>query len=145
MNVIQHVQRVARAVKEAAQGKGFHLRSPQWPALEKKHLAEQPNCQWCWGTVKLQVHHKMPFHLDQSLELDPTNLITLCELKECHCHLEKGHDGNFKNYNPSIEQECREHRKEFHIGDCGGPMKEAICVSKSASTSSSRPKRRNKP
>ena len=100
------MQRHLLAIKEFFQGKGLHLRSPEWPAVEKKHLREEPVCQWCGGAQKLQVHHIMPFHLDPSKELDDTNLITLCELHEVNDHLEKGHLGDFQRYNPDIRNQC---------------------------------------
>ena len=49
----------------------------------------------------------MPFHLDPALELDPTNLITLCmDEKECHLHI--GHGGSFKQYNPEVRRMAAE-------------------------------------
>jgi hypothetical protein len=61
-------------------------------------------CSVCDGKKKLEVHHKMPFHLHPALELDPGNLITLCENKAdgVNCHLLFGHLGNFKSYNPQV-------------------------------------------
>lgn len=81
-----------------------HARSPHWPAVEKAHLAREPFCRYCGGTLLLQVHHMMPFHLDPEKELDPSNLITLCEdYKDgVECHLHIGHLGNWKTYNPSV-------------------------------------------
>ena len=62
-------------------------RSSHWPAVEKAHLAESPACACCTtasSTAKQQVHHVWPFHYcialgRPDLELDPRNLITLCE------------------------------------------------------------------
>jgi hypothetical protein len=50
------------------------------------------------------VHHVIPFHLRRDLELDPENLITLCENKRdgVNCHLLFGHLGCFKSFNPSV-------------------------------------------
>jgi hypothetical protein len=47
---------------------------------------------------KLNVHHKMPFHIDQSLELNPQNLITLCRPH----HYLAGHLMNWSSYNPQV-------------------------------------------
>ena len=39
------------------------------------------------------------------LELDPNNLITLC-MGKLECHLQLGHLGNFKFYNPNIRKDA---------------------------------------
>lgn len=100
------MQRHLLAVKEFLQGKGLHLRNPKWPEVEKAHLKEEPVCQYCGGSLKLQVHHIAPFHLFPEKELDDSNLITLCEEHEKDCHLMHGHLGDFKLYNPNIRAEC---------------------------------------
>lgn len=88
--------------------KGKHplgtARSPHWAAVRAKHLEAHPNCAVCGGKDKLQVHHKRPFHLHPELELDPDNLITLCEVKRdgVNCHLFVGHLGNYRSYNPDV-------------------------------------------
>ena len=81
-------------------------RSSQWAALEKKHLAEHPTCAACGGKEHLAVHHIRPFHLFPELELDPENLITLCEGSTCNCHLFFGHLGDFKSWNPNIKADA---------------------------------------
>lgn len=90
------------------------LRSPRWPKVAHEHLLKEPNCQWCGGTEKLQVHHIIPFSEDSSQELNPLNLVTLCEKKGgvCppgECHLRHGHLGNFRNSNPRIREDCEAH------------------------------------
>ena len=70
-------------------------RSPSWPALEKKFLAEHPFCTICGTNDSLQVHHQLPFHLKPELELDPANLITLCMSLGKSCHLRVGHGDSF--------------------------------------------------
>ena len=77
-------------------------RSPQWPKVEKAHLEVQPVCACCGSKVHLNVHHIMPFHLHPELELDPTNLITLCMDPARECHLKIGHGDNFVDYNPNV-------------------------------------------
>lgn len=90
---------------DAVRGLG-HPRSPEWHRVEREHLAVEGWCRFCGGTTKLQVHHKTPFHLDPAKELDPTNLITLCEdVKDgVECHLHVGHLGNWKNFNPNVAE-----------------------------------------
>lgn len=79
-------------------------RSPQWPTVRKHWLDGHPTCALCGGTKVLEVHHIKPFHLHPELELDTTNLITLCENKGdgVNCHLLFGHLGNFQSYNPNV-------------------------------------------
>ena len=80
-------------------------RSHKWPAVQRLHLKFEPKCACCGSTKKLNVHHKKPFHLFPELELDLNNLITLCMDKECH--LKIGHGGNFKDYNPNIDEDAK--------------------------------------
>ena len=82
-------------------------RSPQWPSVRKTHLAKFPNCAICGGTKKITVHHRRPYHLHPELELDPANLITLCEGSgNGNHHLLFGHWGNFTTkYNPHIDED----------------------------------------
>ena len=58
-------------------------RSSQWPKIRKKHIEKQPCCMACGSCKKPEVHHIVPVHVDPSKELDPDNLITLCD-KYCH-------------------------------------------------------------
>lgn len=82
-------------------------RSSKWPKVRATHLEANPSCACCGATTKLEVHHKRPFSLDASLELDPNNLITLCESTSdgIICHLCVGHAGNYREYNPNVEQD----------------------------------------
>lgn len=93
-------------IKDVIQGKAKlgHKRSSKWPKIRAEHLKHNPSCNVCEGTKTLEVHHIKPFHLDPSKELDPTNLITLCEskLNGINCHLAFGHLGNFKFENESV-------------------------------------------
>lgn len=82
-----------RRLKYALEG-----RSPLWNKTRKKHLKENPNCCACETIYNLEVHHIKPFEFYPDLELEPTNLITLCE----YCHLVLGHFKNFRTYNPYV-------------------------------------------
>lgn len=66
-------------------------RSPKWPAVRAEYLKTHPECAACGTRNELNVHHVVPFHLDESKELDPENLITLCR----EHHLTVGHDPDF--------------------------------------------------
>lgn len=80
-------------------------RSPEWPKARANHLTIQPFCQACGGRSKLEVHHIIPFHIRPDLELDPENLITLCEGGKygINCHLFVGHKGDYSDYNSSVK------------------------------------------
>jgi len=61
---------------------------------------------------KLHVHHIKPFHLHPQLELDPRNLITLCEARGRDHHLLLGHLGTWESYNEHIRDDVKRfHRK----------------------------------
>ena len=78
-----------------------NARSNTWPAFRKIYIKK--NCECCGRPSKLlkplQLHHKNPFHLHPELELDPDNVITLCD----DCHLLLGHLGNFQSWNPTVD------------------------------------------
>jgi 5-methylcytosine-specific restriction enzyme A len=82
-------------------------RSGHWPTVRKEHLEKNPKCAVCSGNKKLEVHHIRPFHLHPDLELNPNNLITLCESKDngVNCHLLFGHLGNFKSFNVNVKRD----------------------------------------
>jgi hypothetical protein len=74
--------------------------------VRKHHLEKNPTCAACGGTTLLNVHHIQPFHIHPELELDPTNLITLCEdpMKLCHCAV--GHAFDWKSYVPTVVEDA---------------------------------------
>jgi hypothetical protein len=93
-------------------------RSPEWPRVEKAHLARQPRCVCCAGAnpnAPLQVHHMFPFHYcialgRPDLELDDRNLITLCEDEagkdgQNH-HLLVGHLDDFQSSNLAVHEDA---------------------------------------
>jgi len=93
------------AIKDRVQGKAPKgaKRASQWRKLRKAHLQQNPICEVCGSHTKVEVHHIVPFHLAPDLELNPKNLITLCERKKygINCHLLIGHLGNYRNVNPN--------------------------------------------
>ncbi len=83
-------------------------RSPHWPHVEKEHLLHEPSCAACGHRGKgLQVHHIKPFHLHPNLELDPRNLITLCEIKGREHHLLLGHLDEWESYNVNVREDVK--------------------------------------
>jgi 5-methylcytosine-specific restriction protein A len=93
-------------IKDIVQGKTSLTtkRSSKWPKVRAAHLKINPLCAVCEGKVSISVHHIHPFHTHPDLELEPTNLITLCECKKygVNCHLLIGHLGNFTNINADV-------------------------------------------
>lgn len=98
-------------LKDAVQGKAAlgETRSSKWPGVRDAHLKLHPACAVCGGTKTLEVHHIVPFNKDPSLELDPKNLITLCEssVGGVTCHLFFGHLGNYKSYNAKVATDAK--------------------------------------
>jgi hypothetical protein len=90
-------------------------RSNEWPKVRAEHLKLNPVCACCGGTKKLEVHHIQPFHLHPALELEPTNLITLCEdaSNGIICHLCLGHLGNYKSFNKDVVQDAKALGEKF--------------------------------
>lgn len=86
---------------------GKPARSGKWPTVEKHFLGANPTCAACGTKIRLNIHHVKPFHDFPQLELDPTNLITLCMSRK-ECHLLIGHGGAFSRYNPNVEEDAVE-------------------------------------
>jgi hypothetical protein len=95
-------------------------RSHHWPAVRRKHLKESPVCLGCGSHRLLQVHHIVPFSDRPELELDDTNLITLC-MSRYECHLFVGHGGDYQCFNPTVLEDCMtllhhpERRREIEL------------------------------
>lgn len=83
-------------------------RSSQWLAVRRAHLERHPRCACCGGRSRLEVHHIVPFHHQPALELEPTNLITLCRKGPgVNCHLFVGHLGSFQSWNEGARTDAR--------------------------------------
>lgn len=76
-------------------------RSPKWRACRAAYLKLHPTCAACGGRDHLNVHHVHPYHVRPDLELDPTNLVTLCE-DGGNCHLMLGHLKNWSSWNTNV-------------------------------------------
>jgi len=83
-------------------------RSPRWRTVRREHLKQNPNCACCGGTKSVEVHHIVPFHLAPDMELEPGNLLTLCEAKKygINCHQLVGHLGNYRRWNPAVRSDA---------------------------------------
>lgn len=87
-------------------------RSPKWDELRDSFIKLNNKCAACGSSIRLQVHHKKPFHDYPELELDPNNLITLC-MSEKECHLRIAHGGAFSKWCPEIDLYINQiHNKE---------------------------------
>lgn len=74
----------------------------KWPTVRAQHLKRNPTCAACGTRAQLQVHHKQPFWKSPELELDPSNLITLC----ADDHLTFGHLKNWSSWNDAVDADC---------------------------------------
>ena len=108
MNPLKTVAHHARVLgSKLREARKESARSSHWASVRDHHLAEHPRCAACGGGKHVQVHHKKPFHEFPELELEPTNLISLC-MGDPECHLRLGHGGDYKFYNPKVEQDAAE-------------------------------------
>ncbi len=95
------IQKVIKAAQEL-----LHKRSPKWKAVRARHLQQEDWCRACGGRNFLEAHHVVPFHVDRSRELDPTNLITLCTDSRTECHIHSGHLGSWRKFNPNVRKDA---------------------------------------
>ena len=111
--MIPFIQRVIDTAKGKQPFKA--KRSKDWRKVRAEHLKEQPVCQVCGGIDKLEVHHIEPFHLAPTRELDPDNLVTLCESKKhgVPCHLFFGHLGNYRSFNTTVNPDAKHWRRKL--------------------------------
>jgi len=77
-------------------------RSNEWKRIRSEHLKKFPECAVCGSEDNVVPHHIIPFHADKSQELNPENLISLCENRTFNCHLFFGHLKNWKKYNSNV-------------------------------------------
>jgi len=81
----------------------FASRSPKWSKVRAEHLKQQPCCVACGRCLKLEVHHIEPVHINPERELDPSNLLTLCDSP---CHFIFGHFMDWKSWNKDVIEDC---------------------------------------
>ncbi len=80
-------------------------RSSKWRKTRNAFKKKNPKCVVCGGKIKIEVHHIKPFHSHPELELEESNLMTLCERGKYGivCHQLIGHLGNYKRINNNVE------------------------------------------
>jgi 5-methylcytosine-specific restriction enzyme A len=88
----------------------LHGRSPRWKAVRSDHIAKHPKCAICGRKEGLEVHHIIPFHINPDLELEPSNLITLCGK---YCHFVFGHLMNWQSWNENIVEDSKDYHEKI--------------------------------
>jgi 5-methylcytosine-specific restriction protein A len=94
-------------------------RSGEWSRVRDDHIKEHPVCEVCGGRDNLNVHHVEPYHLHPEKELDPTNLITLCEAPGHNCHFIFGHLLNWRSFNSHVREDAAIWREKIHTRPSG--------------------------
>lgn len=82
-------------------------RSSKWPRIRRNFLKLYPKCAACGSKKKIQVHHITPVHMDPLKELDPDNLISLCDSSKKNCHFQFGHLYSFHSYNENVKEDSK--------------------------------------
>lgn len=84
-------------------------RSSLWSKIRDEFVTDHPVCAACNTKTSLNVHHIIPFAVRPDLELDKSNLITLC--REHHFKIGHDPDGPWKpakpawtRYNPNVRE-----------------------------------------
>lgn len=90
-------------------------RDPRWREVRAAHVKKEPVCQACGKSAKLDVHHIIPVGIDKTRELDPENLITLCNQP---CHLVFGHFMSYYCYNNDVRKMVADYRKALAARKC---------------------------
>lgn len=88
----------------------YTSRSGVWSRVRKEHLENNPNCAACGRNKKIEVHHIKPFHLYPELELNPDNLISLCDDP---CHFVFGHLMNYRSWNENVVEDCKKYYEKI--------------------------------
>lgn len=78
-------------------------RSGQWPRVRREHLEREPACAACGRTAKLEVHHVQSYSQHPELELEPSNLLTMCADP---CHFVHGHLMSWTRINPHVREDA---------------------------------------
>jgi hypothetical protein len=109
-----------KEIMDKVQGKSSgQKRSSKWRKVRKEFLKDNSECAACGSTTKLEVHHIKPFHSHPELELEKSNLITLCENKKygiC-CHQLVGHRGNYRKINKNCVEDAAYWYYQIHKDD----------------------------
>lgn len=87
---------------------GYTLRSSDWVNIRKQHIKQHPFCIACNSIRNLEVHHVKPYQIHPELELEPSNLVTLCKTH----HLVFGHLTDYHSWNENVIEDCQWYLKK---------------------------------
>jgi len=99
MSIIREV-----LVKEVIETIITKKRSPKWRKVRKAYIKKHPTCACCGTKKGIEVHHIKDFSNHPELELEESNLISLCGKR---CHILFGHLKNWKSINPKIIEDAK--------------------------------------
>lgn len=99
------IQRLRLLIADWYVGRPLARRSRGWAALRAAHITREPYCTACGVQRFLEVHHVIPVHVDPTRELDPSNLITLCDGPN-RCHLRVGHLKRWDRWNTDVREDA---------------------------------------
>ena len=99
-----NISQVVHLTSDAWKGKPVKTRSPLWGKVRAEHLKLHPKCEACQSTKSVEVHHCKSFSDHPELELDPTNLMSLCDGPNS-CHRTWGHMYDWSRINPSVRED----------------------------------------
>jgi len=74
-------------------------RSKYWRKIRNQYVKQHPECAICGTTKSPEIHHIKDFSTYPELELETSNLITLCGKR---CHFFFGHLLDWKSINPEL-------------------------------------------
>ena len=74
----------------------------RWRRVRNDYYRLYPRCAACGYDKQIQVHHIVPWHVDESLRYDMSNLVSLCQ----PCHFRYGHFCNWRSWNPLVDDLC---------------------------------------
>lgn len=114
-NLCQTALSFNKAIDEHIEQYGAEPRSSKWPKVRDTHLKVDPVCNVCGTKEDLNVHHIIPYHIDRSKELDPTNLITLCNNNRCHFTF--GHLFNWSSFNPNVIEDAKAFKQKKAVAN----------------------------
>lgn len=84
-------------------------RKPGWRKLSNDWMAKYPRCELCGSEEGCVPHHVLPVHKYPDLELDRSNLITLCPPH----HLTFGHLNSWRSWNVTVIEDVRTMKRKI--------------------------------
>ncbi len=87
-------------------------RSSGWSGVRSRHIRREPQCAVCRRRKDLEVHHIEDYSTRPELELEDSNLITLCS-GSTKCHFVFGHLGNWRSINPDVVEDAETFEKKM--------------------------------